>query len=225
MQLTRSLIAVALGAALFTTGCSRQNDDVLMNELRNENARLTAELNGLQQTARDLETERNFVQEENVRLRAQLDSVSEQIRRDIKSGSLPGEFTPNDETGGVSLDQKTFFKSGSANVTSEGQAALAKLAGLLNSSEYRDTIVVVEGHTDNTPVVRKETKEKFGDNWGLSARRASSVIAVLQSKGVPAARLRGAFAGEYDPKVLNNNPDNKAKNRRVEIYLTLPSAQ
>ena len=85
MQLTRSLIAIALGAALFTTGCSRQNDDVLMSELRNENARLTAELNGLQQTARDLETERNFVQEENVRLRAQLDSVATQIERETSN--------------------------------------------------------------------------------------------------------------------------------------------
>jgi chemotaxis protein MotB len=227
MQLTRSLIAVALGAALFTTGCSRRNDDVLLSELRNENARLTAELNGLQETARDLETERNFVQAENVRLRGQLESVSTQIeRQNINPGlSLGKGVSINDETGGLSLDQAAFFKSGSAMVTSEGQATLAKLASLLNGAEYRDTIVVVEGHTDNTPVKRRPTVEKFVNNWGLSAMRAAAVITVLKSKGIAVGRLRGAFAGEYDPKVANTSRDNKAKNRRVEIYLTLPTAQ
>ena len=102
---------------------------------------------------------------------------------------------------------------------------MAKLANLLNGSDYRDTIVVVEGHTDNTPLKRPATLEKFGNNWGLSAMRASAVITVLKSKGIAAGRLRGAFAGEYDPKVANTSRDNKAKNRRVEIYLTLPSAQ
>ena len=206
MQITRSLIAVTLGTALFASGCSRDNNGVLLSELRNENARLTQELNALQETARGLETERNYVQEENVRLRAQLDSVSTQIeRQDIPTAGLPGGIIPNPETGGVSLDQNTFFKSGSAEVTAEGQAALGRLASLLNGAEYRDTTVVVEGHTDNTPVKRPSTVKAFGDNWGLSAMRAAAVIRVLGAKGVDTDRLRGAFAGEHSPKVANSS--------------------
>ena len=106
MQITRSLIAVTLDA-LFTTGCSRGRQWRLLSELRNENARLTQELNALQEIARDLETERNYLQEENVRLRAQPGQRFQQIeRQDISTAGLPREFKANPETGGVSTRPK-----------------------------------------------------------------------------------------------------------------------
>lgn len=219
MLMSRSMLALALGAAVFAGGCARQ-DNVLVSELRTENARLTQELNALQETARNLEIERNFVQEENVRLRAQAQGLAQQLRS-IKPGDVVGGFTANEQTGGLTADQDTFFKLGSAEVTAEGEAALGRLAQVLNGGEYRDTFIVVEGHTDNTPVTRAATVQAFGDNWGLSAMRAAAVIRVLQAKGIDAKRLRGSFAGEYRPAASNASRDGKSKNRRVEIFLTL----
>lgn len=219
MLMSRSLAALALGAALFASGCARQ-DNVLVSELRSENARLTQELNALQETARNLEIERNYVQEENVRLRAQARGLEQQLRG-ISKGDVVDGFRANEATGGVTADQDMFFKLGSADVTAEGEAALARLAQVLNGPNYRDTVVVIEGHTDNTPVTRQATVQAFGDNWGLSAMRAAAVIRVLAAKGVDVKRLRGSFAGEHRPAAANNTRENKAKNRRVEIFLTL----
>lgn len=221
MITSRILTAVVAGSLLLGAGCSARSDQVLMDELRTENARLSQELNALQETARNLEIERNYVQEENIRLRAQAEGLSQQLRS-IRRGDVDGDvFRANPETGGVTADHDMLFRLGSAEVTAEGEAALARLAQVLNGADYRDAMVVIEGHTDDTPVTREQTVRAFGDNWGLSAMRAAAVIRVLQAKGIDAKRLRGSFSGEHRPAVPNTNRENKAQNRRVEIYLTL----
>ncbi|TVR43778.1 MAG: hypothetical protein EA402_08695 [Planctomycetota bacterium] len=223
MSLSRPFLVAAVAAALFAGGCAR-SDNVLLNEYQTENARLTQELNALQETARNLEIERNYVQEENVRLRAQARGLEQQLRG-IKAGDVVEGFRANPETGGVTADQDLFFRLGSAEITPEGEAALTRLAQVLNGAEYRDTIIVIEGHTDNTPVTREATVRAFGDNWGLSAMRAAAVIRLLESKGIQPTRLRGAFAGEHRPAAPNTTRENKGKNRRVEIFLTLGSSR
>lgn len=220
MLLSRTML-IAVAASLFVVGgCTTRQDSVLISELRSENARLTQELNALQETARNLEIERNFVQEENVRLRAQAVGLSRQLEN-IDTDRLGREFRANEITGGVTVDQDMLFRLGSAEVTDEGKAALGRLVQELNRPNYRNTVVVVEGHTDDTPVTRPQTIERFGDNWGLSAMRAASVIRVLQEQGLDSQRLRGAFSGEYRPAVRNTTRENKARNRRVEIFLNL----
>lgn len=221
MRISPTLLALGAGILLLASGCNARQDTVLLSELRAENARLTQELNALQETARNLEVERNYLQEENIRLREQAEGLAQQLKKGIKPDEVGPGFTANAKTGGITADQDMFFKLGSAEITKQGEAALGRLAQLLNSADYRDTEVIIEGHTDNIPVSRRETVERFGDNWGLSAMRAASVVRTLQAKGVDAKRLRGNFVGEYRPAVRNNSPENRAKNRRVEIYLTL----
>ena len=57
-------------------------------------------------------------------------------------------------------------------------------------------------------------KDKYGDNWGLSAARAATVVRALEKSGVTADRLHGAFRGEHAPR-----GSDKAANRRVERYV------
>ena len=55
---------------------------------------------------------------------------------------------------------------------------------------------------------------------GLSEARAESVAAVLKAGGIDAKRLTTYGKGDADPVAENSTAAGKAKNRRVEIYLT-----
>ena len=73
----------------------------------------------------------------------------------------------------------------------------------------------IEGHTDDLPIHTRE----FPSNWELSTARALSVLRYFLSKGVEPKRLAAVGYGEYHPLVPNTSAENRAKNRRVEIYI------
>ena len=80
----------------------------------------------------------------------------------------------------------------------------------------RNTLVRVVGHTDNTG--------SDAINDPLSLRRAESVRAYLEDRGVAASRIEVAGRGSREPVVANDNAEDRAKNRRVEIFLREPRA-
>lgn len=213
------LIIAAVGASLlFAGGCGRGNVEV--DELRSENERLSQQLEDVYAEAALLEKQRNAAREENLRLREQLEGMEQQIRNFGSASSLSPEYFESG-TDGALIVKDVAFKSGSADLTDGAKAALRDLANQLKSGEYAGTNVIVVGHTDDTPVVRAETKKQFGDNWGLSGMRSAAVVRELQGAGVAPARLRGGFRGEHAPRAENKSKDGKAQNRRVEIYLAL----
>lgn len=74
----------------------------------------------------------------------------------------------------------------------------------------------VEGHTDNTPI----RTQRFPSNWELSVARAVSVLRYVETEQVvPERKLAALGYGEFRPYVPNDSVGNKAKNRRVEIYV------
>ncbi len=116
----------------------------------------------------------------------------------------------------VSLSEKLLFKSGSTKVDPKGEEALKKLATVLQ--EQKDVNVVVEGHTDNVPILRGSVG--MTDNWDLSALRATEIARLLTNSGVPPERITASGRGQYLPVAANDNAQNKALNRRTEIILT-----
>ena len=116
----------------------------------------------------------------------------------------------------VSLSEQLLFKSGSTKVDPKGQEALKKLAAVLQ--EQKDVNVVVEGHTDNVPILRGSAG--MTDNWDLSTLRATEIARLLTTSGVPAERVTASGRGQYAPVAANDTPQNKALNRRTEIILT-----
>ena len=116
----------------------------------------------------------------------------------------------------VSLSEQLLFKSGSTKVDPKGQEALKKLATVLQ--EQKDVNVVVEGHTDNVPILRGTAG--LTDNWDLSALRATEIARLLTTAGVTPARVTASGRGQYVPVAANDSPQNKALNRRTEIILT-----
>ena len=138
----------------------------------------------------------------------------------------PGLFTFDKEKGLFRFNSDITFDSGSAVVKPEAKAALTKLAEILSVDSVKDRMMTIVGHTDSDRVRKADTiarlKQlgKSQDNMGLSEARAEAVSVVLRTGGVDAGRVATLGKGDTAPIADNNSPAGKAKNRRVDIYLT-----
>ncbi|MBT8286195.1 OmpA family protein [Muriicola sp. SD30] len=114
----------------------------------------------------------------------------------------------------VSISDKLLFSSGSYNVTSAAKEVLGKVAKVVNNKP--DFEFMVEGHTDNVPY----RSGVLLDNWDLSAKRATSIVRILQNDfGVDPARMTAAARSYYVPLMSNDTATNRAKNRRTRIVV------
>jgi OOP family OmpA-OmpF porin len=142
------------------------------------------------------------------------------------SDKYPGLFKLDKDKGLLVFNADVTFDSGSAVVKPEAKAALGTLAQILGEDEVKDRRLTIIGHTDTDRVVKRatiDTLKKLGksaDNMGLSEARAEAVADVLQANGVDASRMTTSGKGSAEPVADNRTPAGKAKNRRVEIYLT-----
>jgi flagellar motor protein MotB len=212
MRMT-SLLLVPLVAAVALTGCRTRgaggSGDVTESELRAENQRLEQQVANDQRRIRELQD--------------QLAMAREGLNGGPTLGQTMGiagddiEGFERTASGGVALPEDFAFAKGSAELNEDGQKAIERLAARLNEGANAGKNVIVKGFTDDTPVSRSTTKEKYVDNWGLSAARAASVLRALEKAGVTSERLHGAFRGQLDPRVQGG--EDKGKNRRVEIFL------
>ena len=101
------------------------------------------------------------------------------------------------------------FAFNDASLQSQFYPVLDDVARTL--TEYNQTVVEVAGHTDSVG--------SDAYNQELSVRRANSVAAYLQSRGVMQQRLITVGAGESRPVASNDSEAGRAQNRRVEITL------
>ena len=115
----------------------------------------------------------------------------------------------------VSLAEQLLFKSGSTAVDPKGRDALQKLADVLKRNP--DIDVLIEGHTDNVPIRGSATMK---DNWDLSVLRATSIVRIVQDRGVDPKRLIPSGRGEYFPVATNETAAGRSQNRRTEIILS-----
>lgn len=220
MSPTRSLSLALCAVAVMATGCrNRENasKDVATAEQRNEILRLSAALEKEQEENKRLQDRLSDAQGQLGKQKEMGDSTARQLQDILGGGGVPGTYPV--EGGGIALDEDFAFAKGSADISDEGKKTLGILAQKLNSGDYAKAKIIVEGHTDDTPVSRPGTKEKYHDNWGLSAARAATVVRELQAAGIPASRLYGAFRGEHQPRSTSKDSKDKAANRRVELHL------
>jgi chemotaxis protein MotB len=213
MSLSRSLLLAPLLASLALTGCQMRNgsssapvnpenpDTARIAALQSENAQLKDSLSATQAELEKAKSDK---------------SLGKALGKELGKGDAI-EGTTVTEGGGLALSEDFAFAKGSADLNDDGKKTIEKIAARLNEGENANAKVFVEGHTDDTPVARHATKEKYGDNWGLSAARSASVIRALEAAHVEPKRLIGRFRGEHAPRATD--AADKAKNRRVEIFL------
>jgi flagellar motor protein MotB len=130
-------------------------------------------------------------------------------------GSLA--FAPG---GGVSkLDKDILFDEGDDALKPGAEEVLRDLVRTLNSEDGRDLKVLLVGHTDSQKVSRKPARDRFRDNFHLSTARARRVGEELERLGLGSERIGIAGYGAHQPVAPNTSPDDRRKNRRVEIFV------
>ena len=107
----------------------------------------------------------------------------------------------------VSFSADALFDFDKAVLKPEGKAKLDDLVGKLSGINLE--VIIAVGHTD--AIGTDDYNQK------LSIRRAESVKAYLQSKGVEANRIYTEGKGEKQPVADNKTTAGRALNRRVEI--------
>jgi type VI secretion system protein ImpK len=106
------------------------------------------------------------------------------------------------------------FESGSVDVIDRYVPVLMRIAEALNAVPGN---VRVTGYTDDVPV----HTVRFASNWDLSRERAEAVRSLLAARLSGPRRIVAEGRGSLDPIVPNDNPTDRARNRRVEITLML----
>lgn len=107
------------------------------------------------------------------------------------------------------------FDKGKANIKSNFRPILDKFAnGLQNNAAARVTII---GHTDSSG--------SDAINDPLSVNRAASARSYLVERGIAISRITIDGRGSHEPIAANDTEANRAKNRRVEIFVAEPEAQ
>lgn len=116
----------------------------------------------------------------------------------------------------VSMDESLLFASGSITVEAKGVEALKKVSKVLEQNT--DINVLIEGHTDDVPMVGKG---EIKDNWDLSVMRATSIVKIMtKNSNIDPRRLTAAGRAEYFPIDPSKTTEARKKNRRTEIILT-----
>ena len=111
------------------------------------------------------------------------------------------------------LSDKALFEVGSARFAADARPLLDKIGSILTRNKLHARI---EGHTDNLPIAN----QLYPSNWELSTARAVSVLRYLLAEfPIESQRVSAAGCGEFRPLVPNQTEENRAKNRRVEIFL------
>ncbi|WNS74628.1 flagellar motor protein MotS [Bacillus sp. DTU_2020_1000418_1_SI_GHA_SEK_038] len=114
------------------------------------------------------------------------------------------------------LQEKVLFAPGQADVIGNAYPFLDKVGELLIKLP---NLVKVEGHTDDRPM----NSFRYPSNWELSAARASSVINYLiENHQLDSSRFIAVGYSDTRPIVSNDTPENRQKNRRVEIVISDP---
>ena len=101
------------------------------------------------------------------------------------------------------------FEPDSANLLFGEDERLSQIAEILLQSE--NSKFLIEGHTASTGNPEGEKK--------LSLERAKSVAEKLSRYGIEKTRFICRGSGSAKPVASNDNPEGKAKNRRVEITI------
>ena len=114
----------------------------------------------------------------------------------------------------IMLRDPVGFASGSADLKEQGKDILRDVSDVIKNNS--DLKVRVEGHTDDVPI----NSNRYRSNWELSSARSLSVVELLSSKtGIHPQNMSAVGYGEYRPVVPNTSPENRSKNRRIQIFV------
>jgi outer membrane protein OmpA-like peptidoglycan-associated protein len=134
-----------------------------------------------------------------------MDRQAAEIQQDLKNARVErvGEGIK------ITFDTGILFDVDRAELRPQAQQNLAELSGTLQ--KYKDTEILVQGHTDDTG--------SSEHNQMLSESRANSVARELKTHGVVGGRINTEGMGETQPVADNKTEAGRQANRRVEVAI------
>lgn len=190
----------------------KKNRD-LLEQLDEKGRALAVEQESLNKSAQRLQELENLIAAKEASMKKLKETLSKALN------SFEGKGLTVEQKNGkvyVSMENKLLFNSGSWAVGSEGKKAVIEVGKVLGDNP--DISVLIEGHTDDDAFT---ASGPIADNWDLSTKRATAIVAILgENKKINKQNLTAAGRGEFSPLASNSTAEGKAKNRRIEIILT-----
>ncbi|SQI32374.1 Outer membrane protein ArfA [Serratia plymuthica] len=133
------------------------------------------------------------------------------LRNEIQQQLLSVDETQKQSK--VVLKGDSLFLSGSTKVQPEMVKVIERVA-----REVRRVSgdIVIVGHSDATPIDRPG----LPNNVVLSEKRAAEVARYFIAAGLPESKVKVKGAGNNQPLASDATPQGRAKNRRVEFFVT-----
>ncbi len=182
-----------------------------MQELKEELEKIAQEqqpgLDATEQERLELEAQKKLQAE----IKQQTDELKGILKDEIADGLVTVEAVEDKII--IRIQEKGSFSSGSADFNPGFLDVIDRISDAVVRSPGR---IVVAGHTDDVPIFTS----RFRSNWELSSARAVSVVhALLMNPGISPDRVLIEGHADSQPLVSNDSPENRAKNRRVELII------
>ena len=141
-------------------------------------------------------------------------AMIQELQAEVASGDLSVNY--DQEQVIIRFAEEAAFRSGEAQIKPQMIPILERAVRVLS---FCTGEVLVAGYTDDRPI----SSGRYRSNWDLSAARAVSVVhELVLNRQVPAERVTAAGRAETNPLAPNDSPENRARNRRVEIAIRNP---
>lgn len=143
------------------------------------------------------------------------EDLAKKLNEIIEKNSLTEVIKIREEDRGIVLqvDESILFDPGKAEIKEGSIDILNTISKII---EETDNDIVAEGHTDNVPI----HTSKYKSNWELSTARAMNIVKYfIENENISPTRLSVKGYGEYKPIAPNDTPENRTKNRRVDILV------
>ena len=210
LGLTRRVWLLLGVAAVLLAGCVSQGK---YDDLQGKYTQLQGQYNALQGQYQQL-------QQASAAQAAQSATEMAALKKEIDAGKVHVSRLQNAIKYTVNSD--LLFRSGSWEMSPQGQAVIAKLVPQL--APFQQSKLVVHGYTDNAPIGQALQRQGITSNEILSQKRAEAVMAYLIEQGVKPDLISARGHGEADPIAANDTAQGRAQNRRVEVTLAGPTS-
>ena len=182
--------------------------------LKKQLSKVEAEIAEVEQELDELQQKMDQLQENKIKEKA--DALSAALEKEIAAEMIDVEA--KDESIIIRIRDKGSFSAGSARLTDDFIEILEIIAEELSSTSGS---IIVAGHTDDIPI----NTAQFRSNWALSSARSVAVAhELLLDNRLDKSRFSVQGFADAKPLVDNETPENRAKNRRVEIIISQDKA-
>ena len=175
----------------------QQEQQALLDKLQEQMARDAA----MQAAQQEIEKE----------LEEQIAELQESLELEVEQGLVTLEKEENKII--IRIQEKGSFGSGSARLDPGFHEVMERISTVLSRKPGK---ILVAGHTDNIPI----STGRFRSNWELSSARAVTVLhSMLRNQDIAEDRVVVQGLADTQPMVPNDTPQNRSRNRRVELIL------